>query len=428
MNIENGLKRYVGIKLPQGFLSRVVDTPSLSGRLMNAIIGPRRAGKTTFMIQTLNSLDLPESNKIFINCEDINFEGITSDELDEIEEAIFKIYSPDNKKDIYLFIDEIQNFPSWGRWLRTLFDENKYKITVSGSTSELSTHKVPSVLRGRALNTLILPFSFAEFLAFKQFVDYSEHMKVQDSGKLGSLFEQYLKYGGYPAIVAENSSNTKMQIIQELYEAVIQRDIIEKNKIRKTEVLRAFLNAALGSTCRELSIPAMLNWFKAKSMEMSKQTASDYISFAEEVFLFFKVYPFSLRPKERQVKPKLYLADSGFLTMVGEDASKRLENQIFVELIRRKMIIHYWKDQASGKEVDFVIGKDTADEIIQVAYNLNDPQTYKRETESIILASEKLHCTKLKIITMNEENSLKINGEKIEVIPAWKWLLNKDYS
>ena len=424
MNIENGLKRYVGIKPPKGFVSRAFAIQMPSNRFMNAIIGPRRAGKTTFMLQILDSLELPESNKIFVNCEDINFEGITTDDLDKIEEAIFKIYSPDEKKEIYLFIDEIQNFPSWSRWLRTLFDENKYKLTVSGSTSELSTIKVPSALRGRALNTLVMPFSFTEFLMAKKFTSYSKHMKVQDSGSLVSLLEQYLKYGGYPAIVMESSINAKMQIIQELYETVIQRDIIEKNKIRKTEVLRVFLNAALGSTCRELSISAMREWFKAKSIPISKQTAPDYISFAEDVFLFFRIYPFSFSPRERQVRPKLYLADSGFLTMIGDDASKRLENQVFVELIRRKKTIHYWKDQTSGKEVDFVIGKDKADEIIQISYSLNNPQTYKRETDSIILASEKLHCNKLKIITMNEEGLIRIKDKRIEIVPAWKWLLD----
>ena len=424
MNIENGLKRYVGIKPPKGFLPRAIAIQMPSNRFMNAIIGPRRAGKTTFMLQILDSLELPESNKIFVNCEDVNFEGITTDDLDRIEETIFKIYSPDDKKEIHLFIDEIQNFPSWSRWLRTLFDENKYKLTVSGSTSELSTLQVPSALRGRALNTLVMPFSFAEFLMARKFTGYSGHMKVQDSGNLVLLLEQYLKYGGYPAIVTESSTNTKMQIIQELYETMIQRDIIEKNKIRKTEVLRVFLNAALGSACRELSISAMLEWFKAKSTPISKQTASDYISFAEDVFLFFRIYPFSPSPRERQVKPRLYLADSGFLTMIGDDASKRLENQVFVELVRRKKTIHYWKDKTSGKEVDFVIGKDKADEIIQVSYSLNDPQTYKRETDSITIASEKLHCNKLKIITMNDERLIKIKDKKIDVVPAWKWLLD----
>ena len=85
---------------------------------------------------------VPASNKIFINGEDINFGGITAGRLGEIEETAFRVYAPDRRHDIYLFIDEVQNFLNWARWLRTLSDSGRYKLVVTGSTSELSTDRL----------------------------------------------------------------------------------------------------------------------------------------------------------------------------------------------------------------------------------------------------------------------------------------------
>ena len=419
MNIDNAIARYKGYGRELTLIERDIGLPK--GNFMNAIIGPRRAGKTFLMLLCKNKTDVPESNKIFINGEDVDFEGIRTDDLDEIEKAIFRIYSPDKSKDIHLFIDEVQNFPSWGRWMRTLFDQHLYKITVSGSTSDLSTDKLPSELRGRVINTLVLPFSFKEFCAAKK-LDYGKYMQARTAGTLVSGFEEFLEFGGYPLVVSADTKDLKSLLLNELYETVLQRDLIEKYGIRKSSVLKSFINSMLGSTCRIVSARTMAKWLSSQGIEISPQNAFKYLSYAQNIFLFFFLYPYSRKPKERNTKPKLYLPDSGLMRFADQDTSKKLENQVFVELLRRKAKISYYATQ--NYEIDFVVweGKSSS-ELIQVSYALNTSETYKRETESLIKASETLGCNKLSILTFNEEKELKIEGKTINVIPTWKWLL-----
>lgn len=392
------------------------------GRFIAAIIGPRRAGKTTFMLQVMDDLPLPESNKILVNGEDVNLEGITTDHLEDIEEAAFRIYRPDRTKEIYLFIDEVQNLPSWARWVRTLSDSGKYKLVITGSTSELSTEKLPSALRGRALNTVVLPFSLKEFLRARG-IQYSQYLPPDRAGEVASLTEEYVEYGGYPAVVLAQGTRLKLKILQDLYESVIQRDMIERLGVRRSSLLRTFMNAVLGSVCGPISIRSLTAWLQSQGLKIGRQTALNYLDSAEEIFLLLRVPPYSARPRERRVNPKLYAVDSGLLTLIGSDASKKLENQVFVELVRRGEPVHYWRSRTTGKEVDFVVGEEKRLELIQVAHGLGDVATYKREVGAIVEASESFGAARFSIVTSNEERTIHEHGRTISVLPAWKWFL-----
>ncbi len=414
--------RYRGYGGGFNIVKRDISLPS--GNLINSIIGSRRAGKTFLMLLYKNSIDLPESNKVFINGEDIDFEGLKVGDLDEIEKSIFAIYSPDRSREIYLFIDEVQNFPSWGRWLRTLSDERLYKIVVSGSTSDLSTDKLPNELRGRAINTLVLPFSFREYCSVKK-ISYAKRMRMDDAGSLVSAFKEYLEYGGYPLAVEAATPELKMLILRELYETVLQRDLIEKYRIRKSAVLKSFINSVLGSACRAVSPSAMSEWFGSQGIMLSEQTALNYFNYAQSIFLLFFLYPYSRKPKQRNTRPRLYLPDSGLLSLTSTDISKKLENQVFAELTRRGKHISYF--DSGNSEVDFVVSEGKKiEELIQVSYSVRDPETYARETKSLIDTSGAVGCRRLTILTFNEEKQLKIGRETIRIIPAWKWMLFED--
>ncbi len=419
MDIYNALLRYRGYGSGLNMVKREIPLPE--GNFINSIIGPRRAGKTFLMLLYKDMIDLPDSNKVFINGEDIDFEGLRPDDLDQIERTVFEIYAPDQRKDVYLFIDEVQNFPSWGRWVRTLYDEHRYRMMISGSTSDLSTDNLPNELRGRAINTLVLPFSFGEYCSAKG-ISHGEHMRISETGYLASAFRDYLEYGGYPMAVEAGTPELRMLILRELYETVLQRDLIEKYRIRRSPVLKAFINALLGSACRVVSPAAVSDWFASQGTRLSAQTALNYLNYASNVFLFFLIYPYSRKPKQRNTRPKLYLPDSGLLSLSGADISKKLENQVFVELKRRRKEVSYFG--AGGSEVDFVVGNGKGvEELIQVSYSIDDPGTYLGETRALATASEALGCKRLTILTFNEERRLTVGKETIEVVPAWKWML-----
>ncbi len=392
-----------------------------SGNFINAVTGPRRSGKTSLLLLYMKSLEIAENNKVFINCEDIDFVGITPNDLSKIEEAIYRVYKPNQTNDIYLFIDEVQTFPEWSRWLRTLFDQRKFKIFVSGSTSELTIDKLPSELRGRAVNTLVLPFSFNEYLRTKQLTP-EEYMKADKTSNIVTALSNYLDFGGYPEIVKTEDNVLKHILLSELYATVIQRDLIEKHNIRKSAVFKAFINSLFGSACRNVSIPKTINWFESQGTKITSVTAINYLNYAQQAFLFFLIYPYSRKIRERNTKPKLYISDPGILGLFENDKAKKLENTVLVELIRRGENVHYYKDQIA--DIDFVLTKENRTcQLIQVCHSINDPTTYSRETNSLLRASQKLNCNNLVIVTFNEEKTINQNEKTIEVLPAWKWLL-----
>jgi len=418
-NLENALVRYVDYSKNIELVAR--DVILREGNFINAIIGPRRSGKTSLMLLYMKSLDIEKSNKVFVNCEDIDFVGITVNDLSRLEEVMYRVYKPDETKDIYLFIDEVQSFPNWSRWLRTLFDQRRYKIFITGSTSDLSLDKLPSELRGRAINSLILPFSFREYLRSKR-ITPEEYMKADETGRTVGALSEFLDFGGYPEIIKSEDPVLKHILLSELYATVIQRDLIEKYGIRKTAVFRAFINSLFGSTCRNVSIPAMVGWFESQGTKISSVTALNYLNYAQSAFLFFLIYPYSRKIKERNTKPKLYVSDSGILGLFDSDKGKELENAVLVELMRRLENIHYYKTKSA--DVDFVLTKENRPcELIQVSYSLNDPKTYARETNSLLEASEKLTCSTLTVITFDEEKNIERNDKVIRVTPAWKWFL-----
>lgn len=374
------------------------------------------------MLLYIKELKTEKSNKVFINCEDIDFFGITTNDLSKLEEALYRIYKPDETKDIYLFIDEAQTFPEWSRWLRTLFDQRKYKIFITGSTSELSLDNLPSELRGRAVNTKVLPFSFKEYLRSRK-ITLEEYMKPDETGKIVEALSQFLDFGGYPEITKTDDTVLKHVLLSELYATVIQRDLIERYGIRKTTVFRAFMNSLFGSACRNISIPAIVNWFESQGTRISAVTALNYLNYAQSAFLFFLIYPYSRKIKERNTKPKLYVSDPGILGLFDPDKGKKLENAILIELIRRGKNVHYY---SKSIEVDFVlVEQNKACELIQVSYTIGDPETYARETTALLEASKKLNCRNLTVITFNEERNIERDGATINVTPAWKWFMKQ---
>ncbi len=421
LDIDLAIARYRGMTAPHAMIRREIAVEE--GSFMAAIVGPRRAGKTTLMLQLMDGLSLPPSNKVFVNGEDVGFEGMTAVDLPKVEEAVFRLYRPDTAKEVRLFIDEVQRFPSWARWVRALNDSGKYRIVVTGSTSELSTDRLPSVLRGRALNTLVLPFSFAESLRARG-TEAGGYMTPEKVGAVASLADEYVEYGGYPAVVLAEGAQLKLRIIQELFDTVIQRDMIERLRVRTPSALRAFVAAVLGSACRPLSARSISRWLAGEGLKVGRQTALSYLDGAEDVFMIRRAYPYSRKPRERRVNPKVYALDSGFLALVGGDLSKRLENQVFVELVRRGLAVSYWKGSASGREVDFVVeGRESGVRLVQVSSSIADAATYSREVRALLEASEELGTDRLTIVTSREEDTLREGGKTVEVVPAWKWFL-----
>jgi predicted AAA+ superfamily ATPase len=131
------------------------------------IVGPRRAGKTFFLFQTIKKLlkqgsDL--SDIIYINFEDERILPMKGVDLQFILDAYFELY--EEKEHPYIFLDEIQNINGWDKFVRRLNDRG-LTIFLSGSNSRMLSREIATSLRGRTLAYELFPFSFIEYLKAK---------------------------------------------------------------------------------------------------------------------------------------------------------------------------------------------------------------------------------------------------------------------
>ena len=144
----------------------------------------------------------------------------------------------------------------------------------------------------------------------------------------------------------------------------------------------------------------------------------------------------SFKSKNRIRSPKAYIIDPGFQnnrenSMAGENVGWRLENVVYIELLRRCAYdfrdIYYYKANPRAKEVDFVVcDKDKALELIQVAYEIDTHKSWNRETTALLQASGPLHCDKLTLVAFSPTRDVEIDGKTIHIISAIDWLCRNE--
>lgn len=430
MNIKE-MKEYL-LDFQKAELPKLVERELKIGKSkkIKSIIGPRRAGKTYFMYQKIKELikeGVKKENILYINFEDPKLIDINFKEIREIIKLHWQIYPFSTNEKLCIFIDEPQNIENWELAIRALHDEG-FNIFLSGSSSKLLSKEIATSLRGRTLSYTLLPFSFKEFLKMKNFILDISKLSSKESSVLLSLIEEYIKFGGFPEIILEDNIENKIKIINEYFNLIVYRDIVERYKIKNTMLIKWLIKSLTTSFSREFSVHKIYLTLKSKGIKLSKNTLYNYLSLLEDsLFVFFlPKFEYSLRKGEFSIN-KAYLCDIGFskLVEITENKGNKMENIVFLELERRKsplMNIYYWKN-IQHEEVDFVIKEGKVKKLIQVCYDIEDYDTKKREIRALLKASSELKCNNLLIITESKEGEEKIKGKTIKYIPLWKWLL-----
>jgi len=429
--IKTILAEWKGKDIP-AVIPREINIRDYLNMKINKIIvlnGFRRVGKTYILYGLAHELLKSNSREEVVH---INFEDeripLKTEFLSSLLPTADEIF---NKKIKYLFLDELHNIPNWSKWLRRTYDNQNMRIFVSGSSSRMSEEEIPTELRGRFLEIKILPLSFKEFLKFKKLsfdfklLDYSEKEKPL----ILKALTEYLTYGGMPEIVLVDE-NKKFELAQSYYATVIKRDITERYNVKNEESLKALLKLLLDS--KEYSISRSYNNLKSLGYEIGKSTLQKYISYIENSYFAFSLPIFSYKVKDQmQYAKKIYFIDNAFINSIStkflNNFGRLYENIVAVELKRRKKECYYWKNMEK-EEIDFVIKNDAKiNQLIQVCYDITDPDTKKREIKALLKASKALKCNNLLVINQDYsgEENLEWFGikRKIKFIPLWKWLL-----
>jgi hypothetical protein len=273
---------------------------------------------------------------LFIDFEDYRLTDFAAADTDVLLTAFHQVTG---KAPTFLFFDEIQRLPGWSRVLRTLHNQNRYRIVVTGSNAGLLEREIATELRGRCRNILILPFSFPEFLRFHGISHDERTLLTPARGQVLKAFEQYLKEGGFPEVVKKENASEKRELLQTYYRTIFYRDILERYNIKAKTVLEAIMRYSLNTFSDLFSISMFEKELKRYHLPGSKQTISNYLGYLQEAFFVMAHDKFSYSPRQRIMNPKkIYLLDTGFSmlsTDFSENRGKLLENAVAVEMFRR---------------------------------------------------------------------------------------------
>ena len=389
------------------------------------VTGMRRAGKTSLLLDSIQSLRQSIDSKriLYLNFEDERLQLRTED-LDLILQAYRELYPDLDLSQCYFFFDEIQEVDGWEKFIRRLDDSVSRHIYLTGSNARLLSSEIASALRGRCLSIEVFPLSFNEFLRFQQI----EPDLISSRGRalMSAQFECYLTRGGFPELVNIESAEIRRKILQDYFDVMMFRDLIERYQESNVPALKYFLKRLLESISSPLSIAKIHNEMKSAGFKVGKNTLHDYMAMSEAVY--FSIIATKYDPsivRQTMAEKKAYLIDNGFLTQLSfryqQDHGKLLENLIAVSLRRQQPNLQFIK---GVQECDFVLPTQAGLMPIQVAYDLSHPDTREREIKGLVKAAKFLNVTSGIIVTLNEDQTIQYQDLTIRIQPAWQFLIS----
>ncbi len=388
------------------------------------LTGARRSGKTSLLLNTIKKLlnIIPKENIIYINFEDERL-TLESDELDLILQSYLELYPDKDLSSCYFFFDEIQEVDGWEKFVRRCDDSISRHIYITGSNAKLLGSEIATALRGRAYRIEVFPLSFREYLSF---LDVElEYNSSTNRAKIINSFEKYLHFGGFPEIVKIDDNEIKRKVLQEYYDVMIFRDILERYNQTNIHAIKYFLKRLIESVKSTISISKIHNEMKTLGFRVGKNSLYEYLEFAEAVYfaLVANKYDKSIKRQELADK-KGYIIDNGFLSAIthkySSDYGKKLENLVAIELRRAGCALQFAKN---GKECDFIVENNGKQIALQVCADLSSFETLNREIEGAIYGARQAGVDNAIILSMAEEKSIAQDGVSIEVVPAWKFCI-----
>ena len=377
------------------------------------ITGVRRCGKSVLLQHIRHQ---HHEHHYYLNFDDERLINFTVADFQMMMELFSELYGEEKT----CYFDEIQNINGWERFVRRLY-ENGYKLFITGSNARMLSQEMGTHLTGRYIKIELYPFSFNEFLTFKNAEINVSRVTTAIKAKLNNFIQQYLQIGGFPQYV----KTEMLEYLQSLYENILFRDIISRYQLPNEHVIRELAFYFASNVGKEITFNSLKKQLKLGSVN----TVSDYCRYLENSYLFFLIKRFSYSLKIQFNSPKkVYAVDSGLAYALGfrssSDAGRMLENIVFVELKRRNFEVYYHREK---KECDFVVcQKNKIKMLIQVCFTLDNQETKEREISGLVDA---MQCHKIKrglIITLTETDEIKMVCDHgvchIDVMPVWLWL------
>ena len=382
------------------------DTPDIK-----IITGIRRSGKSNLMQAYIDYLkkDQDEVNIIFIDYMDLEFEEIK--EYHALHKYVEDRF--DEKKKNYLFVDEVQLCPNFELAINSLYSKNKYDIYITGSNAFLLSADLATLFTGRYIEIHMFPFSF------KEYCEYYDGESDKDK-----LFEEYFVKGGLAGSYAYNTVLDRTTYIKEVYETIVNRDLVQKYNLPDTQVLRQLSEFLMDNISNLTSPNRVSDILTANKVQTNHVTVGKYIKYLRNAFVFYDIKRYDIRGKKYlETSDKFYMCDTGMrYAILGSrnmDYGRIYENIVCVELLRRGYEVYVGK--LYQKEIDFVALRGSEKKYIQVSDNISSQETFESEYSPLLQIKDAYP----KMIIARTKHP-KYTYEGIEVYDIAEWLIEEE--
>lgn len=383
------------------------------------LVGVRQAGKSYMLYKRAKQLMAeghPVEDFVYIDFDDERLVGMTADDFDLILQAYQSVYD----RTPLLFFDEIQNVEGWEHFARRLANR-KYQVFITGSNAKMLSRDIQTVLGGRYLEENVYPYSFHEYLEAQGIMLQGEWQYGKERAVVQQAFARYLSWGGFPELLLYRN---KRHWLNDLYEKILLGDIIQRNKVKNELSLRMVMKRMAESVMQPTSFTRVANLVRATGVSTTTASVIDYVKFAKDACVLFSLENYVSKFVEKETVKKHYFVDNGLLSIFltnGETAL--LENLCAISLYKKYAEDLYFYNK--NIEVDFYVPDEGY--AVQAAYSIlgdSSQDTYDREVGALKKLNAFQPLKRMVIVTYDEETTIDIaGGQSIEVIPAWKWLL-----
>ncbi len=386
-------------------LKRVQGVPDIK-----VITGIRRCGKSKLMEAFIKDIQNTDANANIIS---IDFTELEFEELKEyhkLNDYVKNAYV--ESKNNYLFIDEVQMCEGFEKTLNSLHASEKYDIYVTGLNAFLLSSDLATLFTGRTFSVEVFPFSLKEYMEYYELTDPYE------------AYDQYRKIGGMSGSYLYTDENSRASYINDVFETLVIRDIVQKFKIRNTPLLEKIADYLMDNISNVVSANKMANTLGSNNIKTNDKTVGTYIGYLCNAFGFYRVRRYDIRGKKYLASnEKYYLADPGFrsarLGNKNPDFGRVSENLVAIELLRRGYEVY--AGVLYKREIDFVAIKRDEKIYIQVSEYIDNPETFEREYTPLLAIKDAY--PKMILARTHQEN---YQYEGIQIADIANWLINID--
>lgn len=343
----------------------------LKSKEVIVIYGARQVGKTS-LLKYLMEHHI-KKNVFYFDLELPNLLELCNQGAENVYKYLIQKGAEENQK-IFLLIDEIQYMENPTKFLKIMHDHYpNIKLIVSGSSTFEIKKKFKESLVGRTVNFELYPLSFEEFLMFKgkSYKINKENTDAINSELIG-FAEEYIKFGGYPKIVLENSEEKKQTYLSQIISTYVRKDIRDIGHIRNISSFNKLLEILASQSGQLLNVLEISN-----TLKINRETILEYLDLLENTFMIKRITPFykNLR-SELSKNPKVFFLDTGMMHLLWLKEFPKVvlgnvfETFVFLELMKLNKKINFWRT-TNKQEIDFII-KNKELYAVEVKYNFQN--------------------------------------------------------